>query len=76
MSKFLNLNTRDFVKGLLVAVLVAVFQLSATLLQNKGLSLTWNDLTPILDIALKSGSAYLLKNLLTNESGKFLGVVG
>ena len=74
-SKFLTLNWRDAGKGLVIAVLVAVLQIFTTLLQNKGFSITWADLGPVLDIALKAGGAYVVKNFFSTADGKFLGAV-
>lgn len=74
-SSLFKLNSRDFVKGLVVAVLIAVLQLVLTLLQNKGLDLAKDDLLSILDIAVKGGAAYLVKNLLSTEDGKVFGKI-
>ena len=71
LSKLWNLNTRDFIKGLIVAVITAV----VTFLTN---ALTAG---ATIDIALlkKVGMAavigflsYLLKNLLTNSKDEVL----
>lgn len=74
-SKFLKINMRDLAKGLALAVIVAILQVLLNLLQQKGLALTWNDLQPIIELSIKNGSAYLLKNLFTDSEGKLGGVI-
>lgn len=74
MSNLFKLNLNDLGKGVVVAVLIAVLQLVLSLLQNKGLELKVEDLKSIVDVALKGGMAYLLKNLLTDSSGNVLGM--
>ena len=75
-SGFLKLNSKDFVKGLVLAILVALFQLGSKLLEEKGLALSGADLKVALDLAVKVSGAYLVKNLFSNEDGKFLGKIG
>ena len=65
-SQFLKLNQRDFLKGLVVAVLTAVIvtvqqQLQADVFDWKIVATT----------ALSALLAYLSKNLLENEKGEF-----
>ena len=69
-SQLFKLNVRDFAKGLLIAVLTAVFASAAQLLQVSGLNLDWWQL---LSIAVSAGMAYVSKNFLSDESGRVLG---
>ena len=75
-SAFLRLNFKDVGKSLVVVVLVAVLQFILSALQGSGLeAFSAPNLLQALDLALKAGAGYLLKNLLSKEN-KFLGVVG
>ena len=76
MSNFLKLNLGDLSKGLVVAILVAVLQILLNLLQSKGLGITGSDLSNLIDISLKAGAAYLLKNLFSDSNGLVLGMIG
>lgn len=76
MSGFLKINTTDLAKGLVVAVLGAIFIWLAQVFNAPGFefaSINWGD---IVKIAVSAGIAYLGKNLLSTENGKFLGVIG
>ena len=74
-SKFLSLNWRDVLRGLLVTVLIAVFQIATKLLQDKGLNLTVQDVWPLLDTAVKVGGGYLFVTFFSTKDGRFLGAV-
>ena len=74
-SNILKLDWRDVGRGLLIAVLAAVGQLVLTTIQTKGIHITTADLQAAGDLALKAAAAYLVKNLLSDENGKFLGSV-
>lgn len=71
MSKFLKLNVRDFVKGLIVAILTGILtfltdalargeQINIDFLKRVGLS------------AAIAFIAYLIKNIFTNSTDKIL----
>jgi len=74
-SNILRLNFKDLGKALVLFVLVTVLQLVLDLLNSKGLSITTADLSQVFDLSIKAVGAYLLKNLFSDESGKFLGAV-
>lgn len=74
-SAFLRLNFKDLAKGAVVAVLVAVLQFVLQVLQGDGLSFSVANLSQILDLAVKAGGAYLLKNLFSKDN-RFLGKIG
>ena len=67
-SKFLLLSWQDFFKGLILAVITAVL---TGIMQ--GLNAGSFDWKAIGTMALTALIAYLLKNLGTDEEGKFLG---
>jgi hypothetical protein len=69
-SKFLKLDARDFLKGLLVAVLTALLAGLYQVLQTGG-DLTWLTLKPVVMAAAAAGISYLLKNLFSNSEDQF-----
>lgn len=68
-STFLSLNTKDFIKGLVLAVLTSVLTIVYTSVQAGSLTF---DLKTISTAALTSGLSYIMKNLLTNSSDQLL----
>lgn len=71
MSNFLNLNSRDYWKGLIVAVLAVVVG-GLTELLNAGAFPTSDQWLSIAKLAVSAGFSYLLKNLLTNNQDQIL----
>jgi VIT1/CCC1 family predicted Fe2+/Mn2+ transporter len=71
MSKFLNLNSEDFAKGLLVAIITAVLTFAYEALQS-GTLFAPGSLKTVGLVALSAMISYLLKNLFTNSQGQFL----
>jgi hypothetical protein len=65
-SSFLNLNWKDFGKGLLVAVLSAVLGAIYTSVQAGVLTFDWK---AIGGYALTAGLGYIMKNLFQNQAG-------
>jgi hypothetical protein len=63
-SNFLSLNSKDFIKGLLVSVLTSVITIVYTSLQAGSFTFDWK---AIAMAALTSALAYITKNLLTNS---------
>lgn len=71
-SKFLSLNTRDFLKGLFVAVLTAVFVFLQTVVVDPEL-MNWKSVMIKCGwTALAAALGYLVKNLFTNSTGEIL----
>jgi len=70
-SKFFRLNSRDFIKGLIVTIIctfiTGLYQLIAS-----GFILNWITLKPVVIAAVGAGVSYLTKNLLTNSDGDFM----
>ncbi len=70
MSTFLNLNIQDLAKGLIVTMLTSVLTIAYQTVSAGSLTFDWKAIGLA---ALTSGLAYLMKNLLTNSEGQFLG---
>jgi uncharacterized membrane protein len=70
-SKFLKLNSHDFVKGIIVAIFCTFITGFYQLIANGGV-INWLTIKPVIIAAIGSGVAYLTKNLLTNSKGQFL----
>jgi len=75
MSQLFKLNSSDFTRGLIVAVLAAVVAALAEALKMPNFDFLAYDWTTLLNVALTAGLAYLSKNFLTAENGKFGGVL-
>ena len=65
-SKFLTLDLKDFLRGLLIAFLTAVITGVIELLDT-GAVFTWLTFKPVLIAGVSSALAYLLKCLMTNS---------
>lgn len=70
-SKFLRLNTRDFVKGLIVVIFCTFITGFYQLIANGGI-INWITIKPVVIAAIGAGVSYLTKNLLTNSKGQFM----
>jgi hypothetical protein len=70
-SKFLRLNTRDFINGLIVAIFCTFITGFYQLIANGGV-INWITIKPVVIAAIGSGVSYLTKNLLTNSKGEFM----
>ena len=71
VSKFLSLNSKDFIKGIIMTALAAIVSALIAVLNNTGFDgIHWQKdvLIPTV-IALLT---YLSKNFLTNSNDKFL----
>ena len=71
-SNFLNLSTKDLIKGLIVAFLSALLTGIYNGIDAGTFDFTWAFFKPIVLISLGSMIAYLLKNFLSNSDDKFL----
>jgi putative exporter of polyketide antibiotics len=65
-STFLNLNTNDFIKGLIMAVLSTVITIVYQTVQAGSLVFDWKSIGTM---ALTTALAYIMKNLFTNSTG-------
>lgn len=68
-SKFLSLNTKDFLKGLVVSVLTSVLTIVYTSLQTGSLTFDWKYIGTT---AITTAIAYIVKNYLTNSQDEIL----
>lgn len=68
-STFLNLNSTDYLKGLLIAVLSAVVTFLYTCIQAGDLVIDWKAIGMA---ALSAALAYITKNLLTNSKDELM----
>jgi hypothetical protein len=68
-SQFLTLNSKDFVKGLVVAVITAVITVVYNTIQTGVLAFDWKAISIA---GLSAALAYITKNLLTNSQDEFL----
>jgi hypothetical protein len=71
MSDFLKINTRDLVKGAVVAILAVITSGLVTILES-GAMPTIAQLKGIGMVALTAGVSYLLKNFLTNSADEVM----
>lgn len=69
MSSYLSLNSVDYIKGLLMAVLTAVITVVYTSIQEGTVVFNWK---VIAMSALSAALAYITKNFLTNSENKIL----
>lgn len=67
LSKFLSLNKRDYIKGLIVAIMSSVSAFIATSIGAGGIEV---NLKVIGWCALSSALGYIGKNLMTNSKGE------
>jgi len=70
-SKFLRLNTRDFIKGIIIVIICTFLTGIYELIANGGV-VNWLTIKPIVVAAVGAGISYLTKNLLSNSKGDFL----
>ena len=68
-STYLSLNKKDFIKGLVVAVLTAVISVIYTSIESGSLEF---NVKSIVIAALSAALAYIMKNALTNSNDQFL----
>lgn len=68
-SPFLSLNSNDFIKGLVVAVLSSVIAILYSTVQAGSLTFDWKQIGTV---ALTSALGYIMKNLFTNSSDELM----
>ncbi len=68
-SGFAKLNIEDFFKGLIVAVLSALVTFLYNTMDSGEVVLNWKMITTT---SLTAALAYIIKNYLSNDEGKFL----
>jgi len=75
MSSFFSLNSKDFAKGLVVAVLAALAAYFAQVLNVPGFDFAGIQWDEIARVAVMAGLSYLGKNLVTTQDGKVFGAI-
>lgn len=68
-SSIFTLNSSDFIKGLITAVLTSVVTIIYQTVSTGSLTFDWK---AVATVALSSALGYIMKNLLTNSAGQFL----
>ena len=76
MSDLFRLGKSDFVKGLIVAILSAVFLSAGKMLQAPDFDFTAINWHEILNVAGATFMAYIGKNWLSDKEGRVLGRIG
>ena len=69
-SPIFKLNSSDFLKGLIMAVLSTVITVVYQTVEAGSLVFDWK---AIGTMALTTALAYIMKNLFTNSAGQFFG---
>lgn len=70
-SEMFSVNTKDAIKGIVVAVITAVLTALVNVLQT-GVIPSPADLQGVGIVALTAGLSYILKNFLTNSNDELL----
>ena len=69
-SSFMKLNVKDIARGLVMAVLAAVFSYLGTAIEG---TVDWSF---VFKVVVTTTLTYLSKNLISTEDGKVLGAIG
>ncbi len=79
-SELYRICKSDVVKGLVMAVLAGVLMTIWSVVSQSGFdafATDWSEvLRSVINVSIVSFFAYIMKNLLTDEDGKVLGVIG
>jgi hypothetical protein len=70
-SKFLTLDQRDFINGLIIVIFCTFITGFYQLIANGGV-INSETMKPVIIAAIGSGVSYLTKNLLSNSRGQFM----
>jgi len=80
MSEFLKINSKDVIRGIATAIFAAVFISLYQIVTAPGFDLFTVDWHSVVQVSLNAAVAafigYIVKNLLTDSQGKFLGRIG
>lgn len=72
MSEIFSVGVKDFLKGVIVAALSGVITYVYGVVANDTLAI---DVHQVYIVAIASGLGYIVKNYLSDESGKFAGLL-
>ncbi len=75
-SLFMRLNLKDVSKALALAAITAFVGGVHQGLIGHGFDVAAYDWNGILSLSMKAGEAYLIKNFLSDDSGKLFGKIG
>ena len=75
-SEFLRINFKDISKGLVIAVLAAIFASMAEIMQSPDFSMATFNYDAVIKIAVITSLSYLSKNLISDKDGRVLGAIG
>ena len=75
MSDLLKLDSKDFIRGLVVAVLTAVLTWLLDAMNVATFNFADLSLYEAVRIGVVAGVAYLIKNLATDTEGKLMGKI-
>ncbi len=70
-SKFLRLNSGDYIRGLIIAIICTIITGTYQLIANGG-AVNWITMKPVVIAAVGAAVSYITKNLLTNSKGAFM----
>jgi hypothetical protein len=70
-SDFFKLNLNDVAKGAVMAIIAAVL----TYFSNPTLDFTMIDWNYVIHVAITAFAAYMAKNFLSTDDGKFMGKI-
>lgn len=72
MNKLFSVGVKDFVKGLVVAVLSGVLTYVYGAIQGGTFAVDWNQVGVV---AVTAGLSYIIKNYISDENGKVGGLI-
>ena len=75
-SHLFRLNLNDILRGLIVAILAAVFTQLGAAFNAPGFDIAMFDWTETFRIAVAAAIGYLGKNFLSDKEGRILGKIG
>lgn len=79
-SALYKICSNDVVKGLVTAILAAVIMTVWSVVSQNGFdafATDWSEVAKsVINVSIVSFFAYIIKNLLTDENGRVLGVFG
>jgi len=70
MSNLFRLSSKDLIRGLIVAVLTAILPFIQEITTTQNLEIDWGK---VASIGIMAGIGYLIKNFLTDDTGKLGG---
>ncbi len=71
-AKIFSLKAKDFIKGFIITILMAIVVGIYQLIQNNQFPKTLEEWKTILITAIGAGCVYIIKNFLTSSDDKFL----